>query len=245
MHTMRRKLLPAALFVAATVIAAVGLAPTASAGPMINAGACVPGSYGAQCAAAAIATAISSPGDLSVASQTVGAFTLSGSAIASTTPTSVLFDSQTITLSTVTGGLLNVYFTVNGVPTADVPLLFSTTFTSNNQTATTHAATLASYLSDTNGLFNNGEQIQLADASLTSAVVQTAGPDSITETPGATVSVTEVYQIELLGCSVSSPCTANLTTDLTASQVPEPASIALLGVGILGLGIVVSRKRSV
>ena len=98
------------LLYAAAVIAAVGLAPTAYAVPTsINAGACVPGAFGNNCSAVAIATSTTTPGILSVPSQTVGAFTVSGSASASTTTTSATFNSQTITLSSVVGGLLNVY----------------------------------------------------------------------------------------------------------------------------------------
>jgi hypothetical protein len=38
---------------------------------------------------------------------------------------------------------------------------------------------------------------------------------------------------------------ANLTIDLSGTPVPEPASLALLGIGVLGVGFVANRKRSV
>ena len=170
---------------------------------------------------------------------TVGNYTVSGSATASTTtnPDSALFNSQTITLSTAIGGLLDVYFTVNGIVTSQLPVVFTTTFTSNNQSGTTHAANLQSFLSNTNGLFDNGLQIALSpNKSLTSAVLQTAGPVSSMQTPGALASVTEVYQISSSGCSLASPCSLNLTIDLTAAAVPEPASLAIFGTALLGLG---------
>ena len=52
-------------------------------------------------------------------------------------------------------------------------------------------------------------------------------------------------RLSLLGCGTqpSGVCTANLTIDLSSSAVPEPASLAILGIGVLGIAFVASRRR--
>jgi hypothetical protein len=213
---------------------------------VITAGACVPGSLGTPCAGAQVGLP-GAPPSFSFGSTNVGAFALSGSAIAGVTSSGATFNTQTITVSSNAGGLIDVYFTISDVATQQLPLLFTTTFTSNQQNADTHEVLESTYLDNANGLFTHPAAGLLAMADLTSAILQTAGPISILQTPGANVSITELYQIKLLGCGdqPTSICTANLTIDLNAAQVPEPASLAMLGVGILGLGFVSSRKRSV
>lgn len=50
---------------------------------------------------------------------------------------------------------------------------------------------------------------------------------------------------EIVTISIANGGNFNLTTSESLSSVPEPASLALFGVGLLGLGFVANRKRSV
>jgi PEP-CTERM motif len=232
------------LLYAASALGAVALAaPTANAA-VLFAGACVPGSLAVPCVPAQEATGPTPL--LSLSPTSVGNFSISGSALAAVSGNGITFNSQTIQVSTTgTGGLVDVFFSVTGVPTQQVPLLFMSTFTSNQQNATTHSVIESTYENNNNSTFGLGNL--LGSATLNNALLQTAGPIFTTLTPGGTVSFVELYQIELLGCGTqpSGVCTANLTIDLSSSAVPEPASLALMGVGLLGLGFVTQRKRSV
>lgn len=231
---------------AALSLAALAASP-ASADPTISISACVPTTFGTACAPGA-ALISGSPPQVSIPSNTVvGAFSISGTGQAGTSATSAFFDTQTIDITSTAGspagGLVDIYFTITGVPTQSLPLALTSSFTSNQQAADTHSVIFSNYLDNSNGA--NALTTLLATATLTSNV--TAGPTTITETPTSLVSFTELYQIQLLGCGDqnTNSCRANLTIDLQAAEVPEPASLATLGIGLLGLGFVASRKRSV
>jgi hypothetical protein len=221
-----------------TVFSAIAGIHGASAAT-ISAGACVPGSLPVACAPGQITSGATPL--FNVGSTTTGAFTWSGSATSGIGVNSASFNSQTIQVSTTTGGLLDVYFTIAGVPTLGQPLAFTSTFTSNQQNATTHSVIESTYLNT--AAF--GTTTQLASATLNNAVLQTAGPFTVIDTPAASASFTELYQIELLGCGTQAGgvCTGNLTIDLSAAAVPEPMPLAVLGVGLLGLTLA-RRRRS-
>jgi len=230
------------LLTSAAVAALVAVSASPAGASVISAGACVPSSLLIPCAPAS--TIASGPGPvLSVPATTVGGFSFSGSAISGITTTGATFNSQTITVSTTTGGLLDIYLTIQDVPTQQLPLLFTSTFTSNQQNATTHSVIESTWEDNGNRLFNAGLSTQLASATLTSAILQTAGPFTTTVTPGGNISLTELYQIQLQGCATepNGVCTANLTIDLNAAQTrtqtPEPLSLSILGVGLVGLGL--------
>lgn len=234
------------LLVAATALGAIALTGGANAA-VIAAGACVPGAFAVPCVAGA-PIASSATNSLSVPSTNIGQFTVSGSANTAILSNSAIFNSQTLTITTAPGspgGLLDVYFTVSGVPTIGVPLVFTSTFTSNQQNADTHSVIESTFLSNTNGVFNGGLGTPLSTATLNNAVLQVAGPFSTTTTPANPVSLTHLYQIELLGCAsqTGGACTANLTIDLSAAQASEPMSLAILGMGVLGIAFV-ARKRN-
>lgn len=221
-------------------LAPLALALPTQAAVVISFSACVPGSLAVACSPGAPITS-GSPPILSLNPTSVGAFTISGSAETGTTGTSAFFNSQTLQISSTTGGLLDIFATVSGVPTQGQPLVFTSSFTSNQQNADTHSVIESTFL-------NNGSgNITLASATLNNPILQTAGPFSTTETPAATVSLTHLYQIELIGCADQSggSCTGNLTIDLSAAQVgaSEPSALAVLGGGLLSLGLLTTANR--
>ena len=226
--------------VTGAILAAFAGCHSASAAT-ISAGACVPGSLPVACAPGQITNGPTPL--LSVGATNTGAFTWSGSAISGISASGATFNSQTIQVSTTgAGGLLDIFFTITGVPSQQVPLNFTSTFTSNQQNATTHSVIESTWADDADGAF--ATTTQLASATLSNALTQTAGPFTFVHTPAASESFTELYQIELLGCGTqpNGICTGNLTIDLSAAAIPEPASLVLLGVGMLGIAMV--RRRA-
>jgi hypothetical protein len=155
------------------------------------------------------------------------------------------FNSQTIQISSSSGGLLDLYFTVDNVAGNGMPQNFRSSFTSNQQNATTHQVLASTWADNGNGKFDAGLVIPLGSALLTNATLQVAGPFTKQWSPGDPSSVTELYQIQLAGCGTqpTGMCTGNLTIDLGATSIPEPASLAILGGGLFGLGLVRRRRH--
>ena len=139
------------------------------------------------------------------------------------------FDSNTISVSASGAGSLVVSFTENGL-TAPIGLSsFLSSLTTNQLQGSVTSVTLETRIDSGNGFGIPGTGIQLDMATFTSSN-QTQSLTSIEPTGAGPYSIQEIYHITFGGSG-----TANLTVDLTQTPVPEPASLALLGAGLLGL----------
>jgi hypothetical protein len=69
--------------------------------------------------------------------------------------------------------------------------------------------------------------------------IDTAGPFTTSGATSGTYSVTEQYVITDVGGVVGND---NITIDLSGSPVPEPASLAPLGAGLLGIAALKFRR---
>jgi PEP-CTERM motif len=80
--------------------------------------------------------------------------------------------------------------------------------------------------------------VQLATTGVLTGLGTSVQNDLVDLGPGGTFTADEVYTITTSGGIGN----ANLTIDLSGAPVPEPASLALLGGGLFGIGFVTRRK---
>jgi len=166
----------------------------------------------------------------SVTGFTTAGFTINLSATGSPTFNQPNFGSNTLTVRSTGSGSIILYASETGITT--LPSAFTSGFSNNplsdtNVTEATYAGANVKY-----SLTNLLATSLLAPGTTSSAT--TATPAGLP----ATYSLTETYAITFgAGGGVVN------ATILEIGRIPEPMSIALLGAGLLGLGVV-KRKRA-
>jgi hypothetical protein len=166
-----------------------------------------------------------------IVNQTIGNFT-SAVEIGSTTATPSV-DLASIDVSSSSGGTLVVTFSANDFTTPTGAANWLSQFSGNFPFGSA-TVTQQTYLDTTNTLLGTGTAL----ATLTSATTPfglTSVNDAATSGPFA---ITEVFTITTLGA-------AQVSLDGSVVYAPEPASLALLGAGMLGLAAFSRRRSSV
>jgi hypothetical protein len=147
-----------------------------------------------------------------------------------------LLNSNSLNTSTDTSGVLHVFITAQGLTNpVGISDLFSS-FTANSLTGSITSVEEQTFLDAADGLYTTTTPL----SSATFSAIGTSSPPGVLETLAAPFSITEEYTITA-GWGGGN---ANLTIDTSADAVPEPASMALLGAGLFGLGALRRRRKA-
>jgi hypothetical protein len=142
-----------------------------------------------------------------------------------------ILNSQTLNISTASGGTLNVFVTSTGLNAVGGQIGFDSSFAVNSVVG---PLTITESTAWCSGSVAYCQTTRLSSHSFSG--IGTNGPNFTAATPAGPYTVTEEFSIAATGAGND-----YLSIDLTA--VPEPGSIAMLGVGMLGIGMVAARKR--
>jgi hypothetical protein len=146
-----------------------------------------------------------------------------------------LFDTAALDVSGGTAGVLNVYVTASGITSPTGLESFLSTLTSN-ALSTGWTVTEKTFLDAGNGIFATTTPL----SSNTFSNIGTDIVSQIANTGAGPYSVTEEYTIT----SVAGPGAANDTIDLSVAAVPEPATWAMMLLGVFGIGAALRSARN-
>jgi hypothetical protein len=148
-------------------------------------------------------------------------------------------DTTSVNVSTThAGSTLYVWVTEQGLSSPLGVSSFLSGFTSNTWTNDVVSVVETTYLSTGNLLFA-GAQLATATFTHETDAMNIINTSSALSSP---YSETVEYALTMGACSVGHPCTANDTIDI--SSIPEPVSLAVLGFGLISLGLVRHRRRA-
>jgi hypothetical protein len=151
-----------------------------------------------------------------------------------------LLNSQTLDISSTTAGTLHVFVTATGLTDAAGLYAFLSTFAVNALNGTITSVDETTFLSLADVAFATTNTLDTAHFT----AISTAVPEiELRNLTGAPFAVTEEYTIVDSGGGTGN---TNLTIDLSATAVPEPGTLGLLGASLAAFGLIgwTLRRRS-